>query len=354
MQQVSAVVPDAARVPGATNGIASLFFTTQTPLLLTPASTVTVFFPTGFFAPAPAPAPTIRSQDPSDAFSTVAIASSLTSFGFVLTANKLLPPGAFNVTLSSITMGAAPMTAGCIGNLYAASSTDLRSSPTAAAGKLSSARRHCAVHFTASYSLLLSRMHAHAVASGRLGGQVQAVALVLGAAAGSPGTVPPGGVTISFTTQTALTNLGTIVISWPTNYIAPDTPAIFNIGYNGPANTFVTAAASSSASGATITVGTAGAPAGAYTISLLNAKIGLERASQGCKDGSPVNCVFVSTSVDRAGFASYPAIFDRGQVQAVSVSVLDADRLATGRTVTLTVTFTTQTDLGLSAGAVTM
>jgi hypothetical protein len=201
---------------------------------------------------------------------------------------------------------------------------------------------------------LLNRAHAHAVASGRLGGQVQAVALVLGAAAGSPGTVPPGGVTISFTTQTALANLGTISIAWPTDYISPNALASFNIGYNGPTNTFVLAAASSSASGATITVGTAGAPAGAYTISLLNAKIGLERASQGCKDGSQVNCVSVSTSVDRAGSASYPAIFDKGQVQAVSISVLDADRFATGRAVTLTVTFTTQTDLVPPAVAVNL
>ncbi len=184
---------------------------------------------------------------------------------------------------------------------------------------------------------------------------MQAVALLLGAAAGNPGTVPSGGVTISFTTQTALANPGTITISWPNNYISPDTSSVFNVVYNGIANTFA-ASAAGNADGATISVGSAGAPAGAYTITLTGAKIGPERASQGCKDNLQVNCIFVQTSVDRRGAASYPAIVDKGQVQGVSVSVRDSDRVA-GMPATLTVTFTTQTDLvfnTLPAPAVTM
>ncbi len=343
------VVPDALRVPGATNGIASLFFTTQTALLQTPPSSVTFVFPLGFFGSAP---PTILSQMPSGAFSTVSLGSSPSSF--ILTTNQLLAPGGFNVTLGSLTFGASPIPAGCIGNLYAQSSTDLRSINVASAGT------ECPIlvlnfeifHLQQSF-YALKPCCTHIYAPGSLGGQVQNVALILGIAAGLPGTNQP--VTISFTTQTALTSAanGQISISWPSGYLSPVSGSTFNIQFSGSANTFVSPA-TGTASGVTIVVGTAGAPAGAYTITLQSALISSARPSKGCRDASQDNCIFISTTYDRRGFASYPAILPKGQVQGVSVSILESDRfMRSSSKPTLTISFTTQTDL-VQSNAVSM
>lgn len=186
----------------------------------------------------------------------------------------------------------------------------------------------------------------HIYAPGGLGGQVQNVALILGAAAGLPNTNQP--VTFSFTTQTALTSAanGRISISWPSGYLSPVAASTtFNILFSGPANTFVSPATGTT-SGVIIVVGTAGAPAGAYTITLQSALISsTARSSKGCRDASQDNCIFVSTTYDRRGFASYPAILPKGQVQGVSVSVLESDRFTPSSSATLTISFTTQTDL---------
>lgn len=177
--------------------------------------------------------------------------------------------------------------------------------------------------------------------------------MVLGAAAGQPGSTAP--VTISFTIQTALTSAGNgqITILWPNKYLSPIDNATFTVSYSGPANTFVPNAVGTQSS-VTIAVGIAGAPAGAYTITLNAAVISPNPwLSKGCIDGSRDNCVFVSTTNDLMGLASYPAILPRGQVQAVSVSILDSDRF-TSESGTLTISFTTQTDLGSGGDQVTL
>jgi len=193
--------------------------------------------------------------------------------------------------------------------------------------------------------------------TGGLGGQVQAVALLLGAAAGQPGATNQP-VTISFTTQTALTLAanGRITITWPPSYLQPTGSATsFGVVYSGPAATFA-ATASGSTNGAVLVVGSAGAPAGAYTVTLNGATIGTQRSSPVCNGFDQANCIFVTTSVitggttytaDNRGYSRYPPILPKGQVQGVSLTILDQDRFpGTGTdTKVVTVTFTTQTDL---------
>jgi hypothetical protein len=196
------------------------------------------------------------------------------------------------------------------------------------------------------------------------------VALVLGAAAGTPNT-PGKTVTLSFRTETGLSTGMRVNIQWPANYL---TPSPLNV----PTNTFgvdysslTTFAATTTETivlppgpilptsiiGFSITVGSAGAPAGSYTITLTGVTIGAATVSNiGCvlrPDTQGNTCLVVSTTSDDQSFSSFPSILPKGQVQGVSVSVLEADRVPGQPNKPLTISFTTQTDLA-AGNTVTM
>jgi hypothetical protein len=190
------------------------------------------------------------------------------------------------------------------------------------------------------------------VATGGLGGQVQNLSLTLGVAAARPGQ-PNQQVTFSFRTQTRLANTNQITITWPTSYLAPSlgqTPAVVF----SAANTF--SAVTVTATNAVITVGTATAPSGSYTITLTGLTIGGQNfQSQRCNSFAAMGingCISAVTTTDRAAFASYPSIQPRGQVTAVGVDVLQSDRVP-GSSRPVTISFTTQTDLS-SGQVITM
>lgn len=181
------------------------------------------------------------------------------------------------------------------------------------------------------------------------------MALVLGAAAGTPGSIGKT-VTISFRTETRLSNGMAVIIQWPANYLTPTNAVtnMFGVQYSS-ANTFAatTSAVSPTPEAGqvffTISVGTAGAPAGSYTITLTGVTIGAATVSNiGCvlrRNTFATTCVLVSTTSDDTSFSSFPSILPKGQVQGVSVSVLEADRVPGQPNKPLTISFTTQTDL---------
>jgi hypothetical protein len=126
-------VPIGSRVPAISNGEVSLFFTTQTTLLQTPASTVTFSFPVGFFVAGTTPA--ILAQSPAAAFTSVALNAVLGQFVLTLASGADRLAGAFNVTINTLTMGAI-RAAECRSNVFASSSTDIQSNNAANAGVL--------------------------------------------------------------------------------------------------------------------------------------------------------------------------------------------------------------------------
>lgn len=62
-------------------------------------------------------------------------------------------------------------------------------------------------------------------------------------------------------------------------------------------------------------------------------------------DTVATTCLVVGTTSDDPSFSSFPSILPKGQVQGVSVSVLEADRVPGQPNKPLTISFTTQTDL---------
>ena len=186
------------------------------------------------------------------------------------------------------------------------------------------------------------------------------MALVLGAAAGTPGSTGKT-VTLSFRTETGLSTGMAVSILWPANYLTPSTANTFGVQYSS-ANTFAATTstvvpASAGQVGFTITVGTAGSPAGSYTITLTGVTIGAATVSNiGCVlrlDTVATTCLVVGTTSDDPSFSSFPSILPKGQVQGVSVSVLETDRVPAVSNKPLTISFTTQTDL-VAGNTVTM
>jgi len=189
--------------------------------------------------------------------------------------------------------------------------------------------------------------------------------LILGAAAGTPGQTGKQ-VTLSFRTQTDLSSTGSMAVSiqWPAGYLLTGSstpPNTFGVLYSS-ANTFAAATSTVSVSSGqasfTISVGSAGAPAGSYTITLTGVTIGLATVSNiGCTLTSEATkaatCIRVSTTSDDASLSSFPSILPRGQVQGVSVSVLETDRVPSVPNKPITISFTTQTDL-VAGNAVTI
>jgi hypothetical protein len=176
---------------------------------------------------------------------------------------------------------------------------------------------------------------------------VQNVALALGIGAGLPGVA--NDVFLSFRTQTALKTSDTIIITWPSGYLTSSVPLTLTYIVPGD-STFnpavpVTGTPSTTA---TITVGSAGAPPGSYTITLSGATIGGLNSRFAkpprCNPLNSIDCISVITTTDRKGFSDYQAILPKNRVQGVSVSVLEADRVANVDS-KVTVSFTTQSDL---------
>jgi len=162
----------------------------------------------------------------------------------------------------------------------------------------------------------------------QIGGIVSGIAFVVAAA----DRVPAGTgktVTVSFTTQTALASAQLVIISFPNLYISGS----IGVTFAGAANTFA-ATATVSTSQLTIAVGSAGAAAGPYTITLTGAVMGSPIAA------STATGVSVSTSTDRPGTTGYPAL--GGGVTSATLAILEADRIvATNRRVVVSFSLAT-------------
>jgi len=137
-------------------------------------------------------------------------------------------------------------------------------------------------------------------------------------------------VTVSFTTQTILASAQLVTIGIPSSYISGS----IGVTFAGAANTFAATATAVGTNLLTIAVGSAGAAAGPYTITLTGAVMGSPIAA------STATGVTVSTSTDRAGTTGYPAL--GGAVTSATLAILEADRIvAANRRVVVSFTLTT-------------
>jgi hypothetical protein len=139
IQQVSVVIPDAVRARGFIHGVVSIFFTTQTTLLLqaAPQNFVTLSFPADFFGNL-ATAPKINSQSPASSFINPLFNTADGNVNIVLQVNERRLPTTFNVTLDHVTMGSPDSLSTCISNVFVRSSTDRRSTNPVSAGVFNS------------------------------------------------------------------------------------------------------------------------------------------------------------------------------------------------------------------------
>jgi len=147
-------------------------------------------------------------------------------------------------------------------------------------------------------------------------------------------------VTVSFTTQTVLASAQLVTIMFPASYIS----ASIGVTYAGAANTFAITATAVGTTGLTIAVGTAGAVAGSYTVTLTGATMGGPMPAM-------TTGVSVSTTTDFAGVTGYPAL--GGVVTGAALTIASADRIAANANRKITVSFTTTTTLA-SGGFITI
>ena len=161
------------------------------------------------------------------------------------------------------------------------------------------------------------------------GGQVCCVTMTIAAADRFP-TASNKDVTVSFTTATFLASGNLVSIMWPAGYVS----GTIGVTYSGFSNTFATST-SAITNGVTIAVGSAGAAAGMYSVTLTGVTLGGPMAATSCG-------LTVTTTTDLPATGATVAI--GGQVNGVSfAAAADPIPFSTGKSVT--VGFTTQTFL---------
>ena len=276
---VSVSIAAADRIPFATGKSVTVGFTTQT--ALTSGQLVSISFPssflTGTIGVTYAGAPNIFAPITTDV-GTSALTIAVGSAGAA--------PGSYTVTLTGATMpGPAPAatgTAACGGyNFFVGTTTDLAGGANTPA----------------------------------IGGQVVGVSLTIAVADRVPAATGKS-VTVSFTTQTALGNLQVVTINFPASYIAGS----IGVTYAGGANIFSASTIVTSTTVA-ITVGSAGAFPGAYTVTLTGVTMGSPTA------GNAASGVSVSTNSDlMSAQTGYPAL--GGAVSGAVLTIATFDRLA--------------------------
>jgi len=296
---VNSVIQPADRVPGATTKPVTVSFTIQTPLAST--QLVTITWPAiGASGSYLSGSMGVTFAGPANTFSTTtsAIANGVT----IAVGTAGAAAGSYTITLTGATIGVAgtPFAAGtgtaCGGfNFFVSTANDLPGGANLPA----------------------------------IGGRVTAVSFSVAATDRVPGGAGKP-VTVSFTTQTVLVSGASVVITIPNSYISGP----IGVTYAGAANTFA-ATTNVAPTSVTITVGTAGAAAGSYTVTLTGATMGtpIDASTTG---------VSVRTDNDFPGVTGYPAL--GGAVTGTTLEIATADRVAIANR-RLVVRFTTTTPL---------
>jgi len=294
---VSSSVASADRVPALTSKSITVSFTTQTQLAHN--QLVSIVFPAAYFSGALSV--TFAGTANTFATSTTAITNGVT----IAVGSAGAAPASYTVTLTGATIG-GPMSSTTNG-VTVSTSTD-----AAGTGR-----------------------------TDNLGGAVSGVALTI------VDRVPLAtgkSVTVSFTTATALTSGQLVTISFPSNFLA----GTIAVTFAGAANTFAATTTAVGTTGLTIAVGSAGANAAAYTITLTGVTMPGPQAAFVSSCTTNFN---VRTTTDRMGGTNTPQI--GGIVSGVTFVVAATDRVPAGTGKTVTVSFTTQTALA-SAQLVTI
>jgi len=284
---VAFTIAAADRVPAGATKSVTVAFTTQT--LLANTQLVSIVWPAGYLSGTI----TVTYAGTANTFATVT--SAITNGVTIAVGSNTAIAAAYTVTLTGATIG-GPIAASASTGITVTTSTDM-------AG-------------TGGYPAL--------------GGSVSGITFSIATA----DRVPAGAtksVTVAFTTQTALASGQLVTISWPSSYLTGTIGVTFATG-----NTFATSTTAVGTTGVTIAVGSVGAAAAAYTVTLTGATIGAAQAATSCG-------VTVSTTNDLAATGATVAL--GGSVSGVTFTIATADRLpaATGKSVT--VGFTTQTAL---------
>jgi len=163
----------------------------------------------------------------------------------------------------------------------------------------------------------------------QIGGVVTGVTFSVAADARVPATTSKT-VTISFTTRTALTSGNLVTIDFPASYIS----GAIGVTFAGAVNTFATTTTAVGTSRLTIAVGSAGAAAAAYTITLTGATMGPPIAA------NPLTGISVGTTTDLPSESGFPAL--GGAVTAAALNIATADRIpSVNRKVIVTFTLAT-------------
>jgi len=292
---VSVSIAAADRVPLATAKSVTVSFTTQT--ALTSGQLVTISFPVSpaFFAGTIA-----VTAAATFAATTTVVAAGLT----IAIGSTGAAIGSYTLTLTGVTI-AGPLTSSTCNNFFVNTPNDLQGGAMIPA----------------------------------IGGQVTGVSFSVAVLDRVPAANGKS-ITVSFTTQTVLASAQTVVVTIPSSYIG----GAIGVTYAGAVNTFSTTATVGLLS-VTITVGSAGAVAGSYTVTLTGATMGMPIAA------SAMTGVTVYTTTDAAGMAGYPAL--GGAVTGTTLTIAPSDRVATMSNRKVIVSFTTTTVL-VSSNTITV
>jgi hypothetical protein len=287
---VSVSIAAADRVPAATGKSVTVSFTTQ--FALTSGQLVTITFPSSFLTGTIAVTAAATFAATTTAVGTTGLTIGIGSAGAAV--------GSYTLTLTGATMPAktVALTGACNNNFAVNTPFDL------------------------SGGAILPM----------IGGQVTGVSFSVASADRVPAATGKS-VTVSFTTQTVLANAQLVTITFPTSYIA----AVSGVTYAGAANTFAATATAVGTSSYTIAVGSAGAKAGSYTVTLTGATMGSPIAA------SATTGVTVVTTTDFAGNAGYPAL--GGAVTGATLTIATSDRVNAVANRKVVVSFTTATAL---------
>jgi hypothetical protein len=315
-QNVQLAIAPEDRAPGATNRSVTLTFTTQT-ILFNQSSDMGVPGTFDFLFPsasifATGVTPGIIQKVP-DMFVPLRIVEGgrLTVAVFAASA----PAGQYSITLTGINFARDVVPASCLNDTLFSTVSDLPST----------------------------------FFFGSLGGSVQNVALRIEPSNNIPRTTQT--VTVSFTTQTPLSQNNKIVITLPAVYIFLGSGSLVISCFRNCPFQGTSASVSISGSSTLITITCSrDVPAGLFILSF-QAQLGPPRPAASAPMVT-INTVSVSTDRDLAGAGLLPAI--GGQVSKVQLAVSDYNFKNASQGTMITVSFTTQTPLQLSSRKITV
>jgi hypothetical protein len=270
----------------------SFTLTTALPI----GGTITLNYPSGFFAPSITPSPISAGTSNLAGLTGTCAATTATSV-VMTTATAAIPAANFVVTISGFQMG--PVTAGAVG-ITVQTSSDTEFSPP--------------------------------VASGAINGQVTAISFTVASSdrIAAKAAVP---VTLAFTLTTLLPIAGTITLSFPQSFFAASTPTV-SAGSSTVAG-FSGTCSATNANSVILTTGGAAIPASPFVVTISGFVMGAATAG--------AVSVTVQTSADTAISDSVASGGIYTQVTAVSFVIAAFDRIAFRTSVPVTVGFTPTT-----------